>query len=409
MVGAGFGGLAVARGLDGHPVDVTVVDRNNFHTFLPLLYQVATSGLNAADVAHPIRGILQRSDNVNAHLGSVVGVDWERRLVRLRDQPPMPFDHLVVAAGSGTSYFGVPGAAEHSLPLYSLADATALRNRVLAAFEEADADPAATPDGALTFVIVGGGPTGVETAGALAELFEHVLRHDFPGVAIDRARVVLVEMAGQLLSPFKTRSQTHALKALQERGVEVRFDTRVERVEADHVVLGGGEILPTHTLVWAAGVRANPLADVLGLPVGAGGRISVADDCSVPGFPGVWAIGDIADFPADDEDGVPQLAPAAMQSGDVVASNIVATMRGEPTRPFRYRNKGTMATIGRRAAVTELPRFPVLTGTVAWVAWLVLHIWMLMGMRNRLSVFVNWMWNYFTWDRGPRIIFPSKD
>lgn len=410
VVGAGFGGLAVVRGLTGEDVDVTVVDRNNFHTFLPLLYQVATSGLNAADVAHSVRAAVQRSDNVDVHLGSVTGVDWDRRLLQLHDQPPMAFDHLVLALGSATNFFGVEGAAEHAFPLYSLNDAVRLRNRVLEQFEVAHRDPAMIDDGALTFVLVGGGPTGVELAGAMAELFDKVLRKDFRNLRIDRARVVLVEMADTLLTPFQKRSRRHAIDALRRRGVDVRLATTVEAVQADHVVLAGGEKVPTHTLIWTAGVRANPLTRFLDVELGPGGRIVVADDLSIPGRAGGWAIGDVAHVVPAEQEGVavPQLAPAAMQTGATVARNIRHTLAGEPTDPFRYRNKGTMATIGRRSAVTELPGLPPLVGSIAWLAWLVLHLWMLIGFRNRVSVLVNWAWNYLTWDRGPRIILRTQ-
>ena len=403
VVGAGFGGLAVARGLADAPVRVTVVDRNNFHTFLPLLYQVATSGLNAADVAHSVRAVFQRCENVDARLGTVTGVDWAARRVLLDDEPHLPFDHLVVAAGSSTNYFGVEGAPEHAFPLYSLTDAVRLRNRVLEQFEAADRDPSLVDDGALTFVIVGGGPTGVELAGAMAELFDKVLRRDFTGLRIDRARVVLVEMADTLLTPFQRRSQRHAVDALRRRGVDVRLATTVESVEEGHVVLAGGERVPTRTLIWAAGVQASSLARALGVELGPGGRVVVGDDLAIRGRAGAWAIGDIAHV------GAPQLAPAAMQMGALVAANIRRTLAGEPTLPFRYRNKGTMATIGRRAAVTELPHLPPLVGSVAWMAWLFLHLWMLIGFRNRVSVLVNWAWNYLTWDRGPRIILRSED
>ena len=415
VVGAGFGGLAVTRGLADADVDVTVVDKNNFHTFLPLLYQVATSGLNPADVAHPIRAALQRAGNVEAHLGAVTGVDWEAKQLHLDGQEPMAYDHLVLAMGSATNYFGVDGAAEHAFPLYSLDDAIRLRNRVLEQFEAADRDPSVIDGGALTFVLVGGGPTGVELAGAMAELFDRVLRKDFRHLRIDRARVVLVEMADTLLTPFQERSRRHAIDALRRRGVDVRLATTVESVRGDHVVLEGGEQVPTRTVIWTAGVRANPLTATLDVEVGAGGRIVVGDDLSVPGRAGAWAIGDIAHVVSADDgsDGrpVPQLAPAAMQTGETVARNILHSLADEPTERFSYRDKGTMATIGRRAAVTELPRLPPLVGSVAWVAWLVLHLWMLIGFRNRASVLVNWAWNYLTWDRGPRIILrgPSDE
>jgi NADH dehydrogenase len=407
VVGAGFAGLAVARGLAGAPVDVTVVDRNNFHTFLPLLYQVATSGLNAADVAHPVRAIVSRHPNVDARHGTVVGIDEAARTLLLDGQPPLAFDHLVLAAGSIANDFGIPGVAEHGYPLYSLHDAARLRNRVLERFEAAAVDPSIVDDGALTFAIVGGGPTGVETAGALAELFDRVLRGDFRSVPVERARVVLIEMADALLTPFGERSRRHALDALRRRGVEVRLSTAVAAVEPTAVVLAGGERIPAHTLVWAAGVRANPLADAFDVDRGPGGRIAVGPDLSVPGRPGLWVVGDLAHTTGATADGgaAPQLAPAAMQMGEVVARNIRHRLAGEPTEAFRYRDKGTMATIGRRAAVAELPHVPALVGSLAWLAWLFLHLVMLIGFRNRLSVLVNWAWNYLTWDRGPRLIF----
>ncbi len=404
VIGAGFGGLAVARELVDQPVDVTVVDRNNFHTFLPLLYQVATSGLNAADVAHSVRAVFQKADNVHVRLGTVTGVDWETRSIAFDDQQPMTFDHLVVAAGSSTNYFGVPGAADHAFPLYSITDAVELRNRIIEQFEAADREPARIDEGALSFVIVGGGPTGVELSGAMAELFDRVLRKDFSHLPVDRARVVLVEMADSLLTPFQKRSRRHAIDALRRRGVDVRLATRVESVAADHVVLAGGERVPTRTLIWAAGVQASPLTAALDVELGAGGRIVVDDDLSIRGRPGGWALGDIAHMTTADGTPVPQLAPAAMQGGRLVARNILHRVAGRPSETFAYRNKGTMATIGRRAAVTEIPHLPPMVGSVAWLAWLVLHLYMLIGFRNRVSVLVNWAWNYLTWDRGPRIL-----
>ncbi|MGK2927989.1 MAG: NAD(P)/FAD-dependent oxidoreductase, partial [Acidimicrobiales bacterium] len=338
---------------------------------------------------------------------TVTGVGWSDRLLHLEGQEPMPFDHLVVAVGSSTNYFGVDGAAEHAFPLYTLGDAVRLRNRVLQQFEAADRDPARIDDGALTFVLVGGGPTGVELSGAMAELFDKVLRKDFPRLRIDRARVVLVEMADSLLTPFQLRSRRHAIDALRRRGVDVRLATTVEAVRSDHVVLEGGEHVPTQTLIWTAGVRANALTASLDVELGPAGRVVVGEDLAIPGRPGGWAIGDVAHVvSAGEQDGrpVPQLAPAAKQTGATVARTIVHTLAGESTERFRYRDKGTMATIGRRAAVTELPHLPPLVGSVAWVAWLVLHLWMLIGFRNRVSVLVNWAWNYLTWDRGPRII-----
>jgi NADH dehydrogenase len=407
----------VARHLKRADVEVTVVDRNNFHTFLPLLYQVATAGLNAADVAYAVRGIVRGLPGVRFRQATVTGVDWDGGAVLLEGGAPLPFDHLVVAAGATADFFGIDGAAQHSLPLYTLGDAAALRNHVLAQFEAADAEtsvrhgggmsvrhgggPRLVDDGALTFVVVGGGPTGVEVAGALAELFAVVLRRDFPALDVGRARVVLLEAVDDLLVPFRPKSRRDARRALEARGVEVRTGTAVARIEATRVHLASGETIDAHTLVWAAGVRANPLAEVLGVETGRGGRIVVGPDLRIVGKDHAFAIGDIA--AVDDGRGglLPGVAQVAIQGGAHVARQIA----GGPRLPFRYRDKGTMATIGRRAAVADLPLGIRLTGTIGWVGWLALHLLQLMGFRNRLSVLLNWTWSYFTWDRGPRLIF----
>ena len=415
VVGAGFAGLAAVDELAGAPVRVTLVDRANFHTFLPLLYQVATAGLNPADVAHPIRGIVGRHPNVRVRQASVVGVDWDDRALHLERESsplaPLGFDHLVVAGGSTVSYFGIAGAAENAFPLYSLEDATVLRNHVLSCFEAADVDPERADDGLLTFVVVGGGPTGVEVAGALAELVDQVLTRDFPWLRADRSRVrvVLVEMADSLLLAFGSPSRQHALDALRERGVEVLLRESVESASDREVVLASGRAIPSSTLVWAAGVRGAALAEALGVPLGRGGRIDVDSDLSIPGRTDAYAVGDIANIP-DVRDGgmLPQLAPVAQQSGRHAARQILARIEGRPTRPVRYVDKGIMATIGRRAAVAELPLGLRLSGTPAWFAWLFLHLVTLVGFRNRLSVFLNWAWNYFTWDRGPRLILGRR-
>jgi NADH dehydrogenase len=406
IVGAGFGGLAVARALDRHPVEVTLIDRNNFTTFQPLLYQVATAGLNAADVAHSIRGLFHRQRNLRVLMGEVTGVDWERREVLLEEHQPVPFDHLVLAVGAVATWFGVPGAAEHAVPLYTLEDAVAVRNHVLSRFEAADADPSLVDRGELNFVVVGGGPTGVEMAGALAELFAVVFKRDYPTLGVGRARVVLVETQDRLLAPFHPASQRAALDALRARQVEVRLEETVDEVTADHVRFTSGEVLPARTVIWAAGVRAHPVARAMGLPTTASGRIEVAADLSLPVHEGVWAVGDVAAPRARRGSGgaLPQLAPVALQTGAHVARQIGRLVEGKPTQPFRFHDKGTMATIGRRSAVAELPGRINLHGTVAWLAWLGLHILYLAGVRNRASVLLNWAWGYFTWDRGPRII-----
>jgi NADH dehydrogenase len=408
VVGAGFGGLAAAKRLEREDVDVTVVDRHNFHTFLPLLYQVATAGLNPADVGYVVRGVFRREQRVLFRKDEVVGVDWDRHTVTLGAEGPVPFDHLVVAAGSSTNYFGVDGAREHAFPLYNLEDAIRVRNHLLSLFEAADSEPGLVDDGVLNFVVVGGGPTGVEVAGALVELIEKVLEQDFHDLDVHRARVVLVEQSDHLLTPFSERSRRYARKTLVRRGVEVRLGTAVRRIAVDHVELSSGEVVRTRLVLWAAGVRAGALADQLDVAQGPGGRITVAADLSIDGRPEAFAIGDIADI--DDGSGgrLPQLAQVAIQGGEHAAEQILADLHGRPRTPFRYRDKGTMATIGRRAAVAEIPRRggrpTILHGAVAWVAWLGLHLVYLVGVRNRVSVLTNWAWNYLTWDRGPRLI-----
>ena len=401
-MGAGFGGLEAAKELARAPVHVTIVDRHNYHTFQPLLYQVATAGLNAADVAYAVRGIFQRQSNVSFRQAEVTGVDWARSTLRLEDGE-LAFDQLIVAAGATATYFGIDGAAENGFPLYVLSDAITLRNHILSRFEAADADAALIEDGALCFVVVGGGPTGVEVAGALSELFV-VLRKDFPDLDLSKARIVLVEMADRLLQPFSAASQRHARDRLVDMGVDVRTNDAVVRVTPTRVELRSGTELHAHTLVWAAGVRANPLADALAVPTGRSGRIVVAPDLRIEGHHNAYAIGDVAAITGRDGQLLPMVAQVAIQSGRHAAREVASGRR----RPFRYRDKGTMATIGRRAAVAELPLHVRLSGTPAWMAWLGLHLVMLMGFRNRLSVFLNWAWNYLTWDRGPRLIIESR-
>jgi NADH dehydrogenase len=383
---------------------VTLIDRQNFTTFQPLLYQVATSGLNAADVAYPVRGLFHDQTNLRLRRGEVTGVDWERREVELRGQRPVRFDHLIVAAGTVATWFDTPGAEEWALPLYTLSDAIHLRNHIVERFEAADADPALVDDGALTFVVVGGGPTGVETAGALSELVAVVFRRDFPRLDVGRARVVLVEARDVVLAPFHPSSQRNAAETLATRHVELRLDQSVAEVGPRHVRLRSGEVIAAQTVVWAAGVTANPVAAALDVETTKGGRIVVGPDLAVSGHPGVWAIGDVAAVPGRKGTILPQLAPVAMQSGHHVARQIGRQLDGKSTQPFRFVDKGTMATIGRRAAVAELPGGIRLKGTLAWLSWLVLHIFYLAGLRNRASVILNWFWGYVTWDRGPRLI-----
>ena len=408
IVGAGFGGLSAARALADTPVDITIVDRNNFHTFQPLLYQVASAGLDADDIAHNVRGVFHHQRNVDFLMATVTGVDRENRKVLLAGSAPLPYDTLILAAGATTSTFNVPGVEEHAFPLKDLSQSLALRNHILSQFERAAVDPAIIDKGALTFVIVGAGPTGVELAGALSELFALVLARDFPRLAVGRAKVVLVEATGHVLGAFSPGAGAYARHRLHAMGVDVRLNAVVEKITADAVCLRDGESIPTATPIWVAGVRANPLAEKLGLPLVANGRVVTERDLSVRGAPEIFVIGDLGAAPDRGDAILPQLAPVAIQSGRHVAHSIQRRLRGKPTRPFHYVDKGTMATIGRNAAVAELPLNIHIRGRLAWLAWLFLHLLYLVGFRNRLNVMVNWSWNYLTYDRGTRLIVPVE-
>ncbi len=401
VIGAGFGGLAVVKGLRHEPVDVVLVDAHNFHTFQPLLYQVATAGLDVDDVAYAIRGIFRRQRNVEVRMARVTAIDADARTVHTDVGAPIEYDTLVVAAGAISTSFGVPGVDEHAFALKSVADAVALRHHVLARFEAAATDPTLVASGALDVVICGGGPTGVETAGGMMELFTKVLAKDFPTLDVRRARVVLVEAGDRLLNGFSDASGERARRTLARVGVEVITGTGVAEVQPTEVALTDGRHIATHTLVWAAGVRAHPLAESLGVELGRGGRIVVAADLSVPARPEVFAIGDISITP---DTPLPQVAQPAIQGGRHVAHQIGHRLAGRPTEPFEYTDKGSMATIGRHQAVVDFPDGRHLDGPLGWVAWLGLHLVYLMGFRNRANVLVNWAWNYLTYDRGARIL-----
>jgi len=401
IVGAGFGGLAVARALRRSPVDVTLIDRHNYHAFLPLLYQVATSGLTSQDIAHPVRSILRRWSNARFRLGEVCAADLEARWIELQDGARIPFDFLVLAAGSTTETWGLQSVVTHALPLHDLEDALDVRNRALSCLERADAtaDPALREE-LLGFVVAGGGPTGVELAGALAELKRHVVPHDFPGLK-GEMRVWLLEGRSALLPSFPPRLQAKALLQVRGLGVEVLLEAMVERVDPTGVWLRSGDRIPARTVVWTAGVRGANLATQLALASGRGGRIPVDETLAVPGHPGVYAIGDLALLKGAES--LPQVAPVAIQQGELVALNLLRTLRGHPAFPFRYRDKGSMATIGRNRAVAVVYGWE-LSGRIAWWAWLLVHIVFLVGFRNRASVLLNWAWNFFTYDRGLRAV-----
>jgi NADH dehydrogenase len=404
IVGSGFGGLNAATRLADAAVDITVVDRDNYHGFWPLLYQVATAALGPEDIAHPVRGMFGDEANVHVRLGTVSGVDFDQRVVHVERADDIPYDYLILAAGSSTSDFGIPGVDEHAFPLKTLPDAVRLRNHILNTFERADACPELVDGGILTTVLAGGGPTGVEMAGALSELIGENLARDFPHLDVTRARVVLVEMVDHLLGGFTPSSQDHAMATLQAKGVEVRLETAIAGVEADCVTFKDGTKVRCGTTVWTAGIRANPLADQLGLAQGKGGAIEVGRDLTVPGHREVFVIGDLA--AASDRHGkpYPQLAQVAIQGARHVARCIRRHNLGRPYKAFKYHNHGIMATIGRRSAVAEIPGGIKLRGTIGWVSWLAVHLLFLVGFRNRVVVLVNWSWNYLSWDRASRVI-----
>lgn len=403
VVGAGFGGIATVKALEGAPVAVTLVDSNNFHTFQPLLYQVATAGLDAADICFPVRRIFRDQRQVQVVLGTVTGIDLDQKAVTVDHGRLLPYDHLVIAAGSVTNSFGVTGVDEHTFPLKGVRDAIALRAHLLQRVEAAAAAAGAgdDPPGVdLGVVIVGGGPTGVELAGGIRELVDQVLRREFPELDLAAVPVTLVEAADRVLTPFHPRLSARAARTLRRRRVNVELGVGVDHVEADAVVLADGRRLTAGTIVWATGVRASPVAGLLGVELGRGGRIPTEADLSLPGHPEVFAVGDIALPP----DPLPQVAQPAIQGGRHVAAQIRARLEDRPTAPFRYRDKGSMATIGRNSAVAKLPGHLRFSGFVGWVLWLGLHLIELMGFRNRISVLVNWVWNYLTYDRGARLI-----
>lgn len=409
VVGGGFAGIAVGRGLANSEVRVTIVDQHNFHTFLPLLYQVATAGLEPADVAYPIRTIFGGAPNIGFRHGRVRQVNYATNRVVLDDATELNYDHLVVATGATAAFFGIPGASQYAMPLYSLADARRLRNKLLLALEDADAR--AEHDSVdLTFVVVGGGPTGVETAGALAELISIALRRD--GLRLDRrrVRVVLVDLADRLLTAFPPSASGYAARELRALGVEVQFARSVVEVEERAIRFADGDRLETAAVIWAAGVTASgTLAHGLSVVAGPSGRAQVGSHLRCAGRDNVWAVGDAAAIPSNTSEFCPQLAPVAIQSGRHCADQILHAVRGEPTTPFSYRNKGIMATIGRRAAVAKLPQGGVIRGTLGWVAWLGLHLFYLVGFRNRLRVLINWTWRYFDWPSGPRLIVADAE
>jgi NADH dehydrogenase len=395
VCGAGFGGMASVRGLARAGMHVTLLDENLYSTFQPLLYQVATAGLNPGDVAYPAGGIARRRHAIYRR-GELAAIDTAGRRAKLADGREMEYDYLVLATGVTAAYFGIKGAAENTFGLYTRKDAIVLRDHIMAGIQRLSEE-----DGDFNVTVVGGGATGVELSGTLSELRNEVFRNTFPDVDPGRLHVRLVEMAPVLLGPFNERLQQYALKQLRHRGVDIKLSTEIHEVTADQVLLASGESLPSDLTVWAAGVAASGTTAGWGLPQGKNGRIVVGPDLRVQGQDRIFAVGDIAINP---DDPTPQLAQPALQMGGHAAKQIVRLTKGQATVPFRYHDKGIMATIGRKSAVVQLAGGLRIRGTLAWLAWLALHLVYLLGGRNRVSTMINLSWRYLAWGHGGGVI-----
>jgi len=403
IIGGGFGGLYTARGLRHAEAEITLVDRHNYHLFQPLLYQVATAALNPSDIAAPIRSILRHQKNISVILGEAIDVDVDAKRVQLADGA-LDYDFLVIATGATHSYFAHPEWERDAPGLKTIEDALEIRRRVLTAYEEAEreTDPAKQQEW-LTFVIIGGGPTGVELAGALSEIARQTMIRDFRRIQPESARVILVEGVDRVLPPYPPSLSASAKKQLESLGVEVVTGAFASDVNDREVRLGGDRVIPARTVLWAAGVQASPLAKSLGVPLDRAGRVLVEPDLTIPGHKDVFVIGDLAAVKQRDGTFVPGVAPAAIQEGQHAAYNLDRALEGQPLRAFHYWDKGSLATIGRAAAVADLGKIK-LSGFLAWIAWLAIHIFFLIGFRNRFLVITQWAWAYLTYQRGARLI-----
>ena len=407
-MGAGFGGLYAARVLGKLPVHLTVVDRKNHHTFQPLLYQVATAGLSPGDIATPVRRILRRNKNTEVLMAEAVGFDLENKIVHFREVD-LSYDYLIVASGAQHSYFGHPEWEQFAPGLKTVEDALVIRKRILLAFERAERQQLATgKHDPLNFVIVGAGPTGVELAGAIAEISRRVLVHDFRNIDPSHARVILLENAKYVLTSYPQDLSLSAQQQLAHLGVEVRLDALVTNVEPNQVTLKNGEKIPASLVLWAAGVMASSLGALLGAPLDRQGRVLVRPDCTLPNHPEVFVIGDLAHLDGSDGQPLPGVAQVAIQMGEAAARNIARDLRGEPRKTFHYFDKGSMATIGRAAAVAVSGKLH-LKGFIAWMAWLFVHILFLIGFRNRIMVIMEWAWAYLSFEKAARLITGDTD
>jgi NADH:ubiquinone reductase (H+-translocating) len=404
VLGGGFAGIGAARELKKANADVVLVDKHNYHTFQPLLYQVATDLLDTDACGHPLRDLFHEQPNVSVHQAAVTGIDLAGREVQFAEMAPLRYDYLVLALGAGVNFFGVSGAEQHAFPMYTLSDALRLKDHVLGRWEAADRDPALVDDGAVNIVVVGGGPTGIESAGALAELYRSNFAEDYPGISQDRARLVLVEAGSALMPMFHPDIRSYTKDALEERGVEVLLGEVVSSVEPTRVTLESGTVIPAHTLIWGAGLQASPVAGMLGAELRHGNRVPAEPDLSLAGHPEVFAVGDIAWITdTKNDDVLPQLGSVALQAGERAGENIARLVAGKDTEPFAYHDKGTMATIGRGSAVVQTHGGRTFTGKPAFLAWGAVHLALLATGEDRAKAMVDWTWAGFTHERAGRI------
>jgi len=406
IVGGGFAGLGCAQRLaDEDDVQVTLIDRNNYHQFQPLLYQVATSQLAGTDIAHSLRGVFADQENVDVKLAEITHVDLGTRSVGTGKGEVWNGDALVLAAGSQPNFFGTPGAPENSFPLYSLDDATNLRSRILGLFEHVDRDPSLVDRGALNIIVVGGGPTGVEVAGALGDMIKVTVPSEYRNLDAGKARICLFDHGDALLKPFSDSAHTYVAKVLEEKGIEIHLGTGVTEVATGHAVFSDGTLIPTRCVVWGGGIKAAAVAEDCGLAQGRGGRVDVQPDLTLAGHDGVYVIGDIANIPDADGAPLPQLGSVALQSGTRAAENIIAAFNGKEPKAFRYHDKGIMAMIGRGAAIAEVGKHHhEIHGELAHMAWLGVHASLLTGTRAKIESFVDWAWDGFTKTGGPHVL-----
>jgi NADH dehydrogenase len=404
VLGGGFAGIGAARKLTDADVNVVLVDRHDYHTFQPLLYQLATGLLETTAVGHSLRDLVKDQDNATIHKAPITGIDLEARTVTFDGLAPVTYDFLVLALGAEVNFFGTEGAAEHAFPMYTLPDAVRLKNHVLGRWEAADKDDALVDDGALTAVVVGGGPTGVETAGALAELYRGNFDRDYPNLPQEKARIVLVEAGEEIFAMFKPNLRDYAREALEKRTVEVVTGARVQSVSPTRVTLSSGEVIPAHTLVWGAGLQGNSLVQTLGVELQRGYRIGVGPDLELPRRPEVYVVGDLAAITdSKTQEVLPQLGSVALQSGEHAGETIARRVAGKSTKPFKYRDKGTMAAIGRDAAVVQMLGGRTMKGRKAQLAWRTVHLALLPTNEDRAKAIVDWAGSELTHQRVGRI------